>query len=225
MKKQKIPVDWIKIHFKDYPRFDKIKLPKNFSKSRISLEFAIKKRKSRREFRGKPLSLKELSKLLYYSSGITRNNKDLNQTRRAYPSAGARYPLELYVLVLKEGEIKPGLYHYNAKNHFLEKLLEGNYGENLSYFYEHNVIKKGFPILIIITSITLRSSIKYGKLAQNFVLLEAGHIGQNIYLLSEAMGLSCCAIGGWDEINMNKLLDIDGNYESIVYIFALGKKL
>lgn len=222
MRKQKIPVEWITIHFKEYPRLDKINLPKNFPRFSGSLETSIRRRKSRRKFSGKPLSLRELSKLLYYSCGITRRSKDLNMTRRAYPSGGARYPSEVYVLILKKNNLKPGLYHYNVKHHALELLLEGDYVNYLKYLYEQNVAK-GLAALIIITSIFIRTAIKYPTQWRRFAVLEAGHIGQNIYLISESMGLGCCAIGGWDETAMNKLLDIDGEYESITHMVAVGK--
>lgn len=143
-------------------------------------------------------------------------------TRRAYPSGGARYPLEIYLLVLKGGEIKAGLYHYNVKHHILEILLEDVNYKYLRYLYQHDFVKRA-SCLIIITSIPARTVIKYQQW-QRFILLEAGHIGQNVYLVSEAMKLGCCAIGGWNETNMNELLDIDGKYEYIVHMIAVGKK-
>lgn len=219
---KKVPDDWIRIHFKEYPRFDVIKLPRKFSKSKMNIEKSIEKRRSRRNFNGKPVSLRELSKLLYYSSGITFWDKDLNKTRRAYPSGGARYPLEVYLLVLKGSGIKQGLYHYNVKRHALEELLQGNYNKEFYYLYKGQGIK-GISAVFIITSIISRSSVKYGELAKTFELLEAGHVGENIYLLSESMGLGCCAIGWYDKKGLNKLLDVDGEYESVVHLVAVGK--
>ncbi len=223
MKIKRVPDEWIVIHFKDYPRLSKIDLPRKFSKLPMRLETAIKNRRSRRQFNGKSLTLKELSKLLFYSCGIIYHNKDLNKTRRAYPSAGARYPLEVYLATLRKNDLNPGVYHYNIKNHGLEILLEGDYRKHFNYLYTQG-IGKGLSVLLIITSISSRTSVKYPAEWQRFVSLEAGHISQNVYLISEALGLSCCAIGGWDKKTMNELLDIDGKYENIVHMIAIGKR-
>jgi len=223
MKKNKVPREWVTIHFKEYPRLDSIKLHRNFSVSKMNLETLIEKRESRRKFNGNLLSLKELSKLLYYSCGITRSNSNLNMTRRAYPSAGARYPLEVYIVILKKDKIKTGLYHYNVKYHSLELLLEDDKKYTKYFFGKNKEIIKDASALVIITSIPSRMEIKYLAQSDKFILLEAGHVFQNTYLISEAMGLGCCAIGRLDDDGMNKLLDIDGKYENIIYIIAIGK--
>lgn len=223
MTMKKVPREWVTIHFKEYPRLDSIKLHRNFSISSMNLETAIKKRESRRKFNGSPLSLKELSKLLYYSCGITRSSSNLNATRRAYPSAGARYPLEVYMVILKKSKIKTGLYHYNVKHHALETLLEDDKGYTNCFFGKNKDIVKNASALMIITSIPSRMKIKYLEYSDKFILLEAGHICQNAYLISEVMSLGCCAIGRWDDDGINKLLDIDGKYENLVYTVAIGK--
>ncbi len=125
-------------------------------------------------------------------------------------------------MILRKGEVRPGLYHYNVKKHALETLLEGNFNKYLNYLYKQD-IAKGVSMLIVVTSIPIRTAIKYPTQWQRFILLEAGHLGQNVYLVSEAMDIGCCAIGGWDDTSINKLLDIDGKYESIAHLIAVGK--
>lgn len=223
MKKQN-PDSWVTIHFKDYPRLNRVLLPKNFSKSQIKLETAIKRRRSRKTFSTKELSKMELSKLLYYSCGVTRRNKNLNLTRRAYPSAGARYPLEVYIVILQKGEMKEGLYHYNVKKHYLEILILGNFKDTLKDSIVSKELADNAYLFLIITGIPSRASEKYPVINNKFVLLEAGHLAQNTYLIAETIGVGCCAIGYCDEGRMSKLLDIDLSYEKIIYLIAMGKK-
>lgn len=225
MKSQKFPREWATIHFKDYPRLDKIVLSRKF-KSQMNIEDAFIRRASKRHFNGKSISVKEISKLLYYSCGINRQHKNIDLTRRTYPSAGARYPLEVYLAVISKGELNNGIYHYNVKGHCLEKVLEGDLLKDLKISMrnkENKNILDNAAILVIITSIPMRTEIKYKGLSDKFSLLEAGHMVQNLYLISESMGLGCCAIGGFDEENIKKLLDIDGANEKVIYLAVLGR--
>lgn len=114
------------------------------------------------------------------------------------------------------------MYHYNVKLHCLELLLKGNIGKVLSVYINQQWVKKS-SMIFFITSVVGRSGIKYGDRAYRHCLLEAGHIGQNFYLVSDAIGLKCCAIGGFLDQEINKLFDIDPNVEVALYILAIGK--
>lgn len=223
--KRKTPDEQNYIHFKDYPRFKKIILSKSFPQSRLNLETVIKKRRSYQAFIQKQITIQELSKLLYYTCGITLRNKDLNFTRRAYPSAGARYPLEVYVLLIKQGVINLGLYHYNVKSHSLEPLLEGNFQNEIknSLAIPNGKITKTAFLFLLITAIPSRTYVKYEEQTEKFILLEAGHMIQNTYLISHTMKLGCCPVASFNEQIINKLLDIDGIYEKVIYLVAIGK--
>lgn len=214
--------DWINIHFKEYPRFEQVKLPRNFLKSRMKLQTAIERRRSKRNFSCKNLSLRKFSTLLHYSSGITHRDKDLNLTRRAYPSAGARYAIEVYAIILLNGEIKQGLYHYNVKRHSLELLMKGQFQEVLEDSIVDKDLAKAATAFLIITAVPSRTLGKYKQNGDKFILLEAGHLVQNTYLIGEALGISCCAVGACNEEKMNGVLDINGTYERIIYLVALG---
>ena len=217
------PKEWTIIYFKEYPRMPKILLPKPV-KLDFSLGEAVTKRRSERGFNNEPVELKNLSQLLFYSAGIIEKREDnWNKTRRAYASAGARYPLEIYLFVLRGNEeIKEGIYHYNVKEHLLEKLIETNLRKKIysEIIWQEMVLKA--PVLLIISAIFERNMMKYKERGYRYILLEAGHLGQNIYLVSTALGLKCCAIGGFDEDKFHQLLDIDGEEEGVLYVFALG---
>ncbi|PJE81325.1 hypothetical protein COU58_03070 [Candidatus Pacearchaeota archaeon CG10_big_fil_rev_8_21_14_0_10_32_42] len=213
------PINWIKIFFKTYPRMRKVE----FKISDCEREFCrlLEQRKSIRDFEGSPISFDSLNRIIHYSVGIKDSKESLEHTRRYYPSAGARYPIETYIINNNVDRLKKGLYHYNVKQNQLEQLLERNLIlESTEIFGEAN---KGNPNFIILTGVMSRTEVKYGINAYRFALLEAGHIGQNISLLAEKEKLGCCALGGFDNDKLSKILDISEEDEIPLYAFSLGK--
>jgi SagB-type dehydrogenase family enzyme len=225
------PDEWRNVYYKIYPRLPKIKLLETNPK--YDLFSAIKSRSSKREFNSEKISLEKLSSLLEYSMGIVREKKDGGKSaypsgdkRRAYPSGGARYPIEMYCLIAKAGKgLRNGLFHYDIKNHQLDVLIDKNFNEeDIAKITTYPFIKDS-ACLIFLTSVFWRSQNKYGQRGYRFCLIEAGHIGQNIYLLCEALNLKCCALGGMriSDETAEKFLNIDGITESLVYALAIGK--
>jgi SagB-type dehydrogenase family enzyme len=215
------PINWIKIFFKTYPRMKKIPLNINYEKG----EFydLLRNRKSIREFDDSPISLDSLNNILFYSLGIKNKEESLENTRRFYPSAGARYPIEAYLINNNVKEISKGLYHYNVKENKLEQLLEKDLSLDSSrIFGEAN---NGNPNFIVLNGVISRTEVKYGANAYRFSLLEAGHIGQNISLLAEKEKLGCCALGGFDNDKLSRLIDITQEDEIPLYAFSLGNPL
>lgn len=217
------PMEWKQIYFKSYPRLPQITLEepkKNFLQK--SLYNMLLKRNSNRNFNFAKISKAELSTLLFFSAGITKKAKNWDNTSRVYPSAGARYPTELYLVVLNADNLAKGLYHYNVKNHSLELLLKEDLKD-----YLYKAVKQGWinkaGIVFIIASVLGRSEVKYKNRAYRFCLIEAGHLGQNIYLVSTALNLKCCAIGGFIDKKINSLLDFNNNNEFTSYLLAIGK--
>ena len=215
------PDEWKTTHYKAYPRLPKIALEDNPP----SADFfdLIKKRRSRRDFTRTPITKRELSLFLKYSCGNT-GPLELSRHRRAQASDGARFPIEVYPIVFRSGnDLKAGLYHYNVKDHALDVLWDREFSdEDIGQIFTYPWVKDA-AIGIVMTAVFSRNQNKYGERGYRYILLEAGHIGQNLYLVSEALGLKCCALGGTKDENLEKLIDIDGVTESVVYGFAVGK--
>jgi len=217
------PQSWKTIYTKGYPRLASIKLKKVFSpKMKTSFDQVLYKRKSIRDFKNKLLMTKELSTLLYFSGGVkSMVNNDWNTSRRFYPSGGGRFPLEMYVVLYNNTELEKGIYHYNVKHHTLEILKKGDYLKELQKGLDPPWLKDA-NMAILITSVFGRNQVKYGDRGYRLILVESGHLAQNIYLVAEALNLGCCALGGYIDFAINDLLDIDGVNESVVYALVVG---
>lgn len=217
----KMPINWIKIFFKSYPRMKKVDLNRLDEKG----EFygLLKSRKSVREFEDYPISMNSVNKILFYSFGIKNPEEPIEYTKRFYPSAGSRYPIEAYILNNNVEGLEKGLYHYNIKENQLEQLL--NKDLSSESFEIFNEAYNGNPSFIILNGVLSRTEVKYGANSYRFALLEAGHIGQSISLLAEKEKLGCCALGGFDNNKLSKLIDITQEDEIPLYAFSLGKPL
>lgn len=211
-------------YYKEYLRMPKIMLPEPHRLD-FSLGEVITKRISERVFENGQASIQELSDLFFYSAGIITSKENFDKTRRAYPSGGARFSLETYLFVFEDSEeINSGIYHYNVKNHYLEKILEEKNLRNIIYpeYIWQDMIQKA-PMLLVISSVFERTMMKYNDRGMRYIMLEAGHLGQNICLVSSALNLKCCAIGGFDDDKFNEILDIDDETEGVLYIFSIGR--
>lgn len=199
---------------------DKIKLPSPKLKGEMSVEEAIARRRSRRDYLREPIKLEELSNLLWAAQGIT---EPVNKFRTA-PSAGATYPLEVYVVVRKGGveELSEGLYHYNLFEHVLEKYIEGDLSEELSSAAVSQEWVREAPINIIITAIYERTTERYGGRGKQYVHMEIGHVGENIYLQAECMELGAVVIGAFYDDWIQRLLKLPSK-EKPLYIISVGR--
>lgn len=216
------PSSWVKIHYKTYPRLSKINLKQNLPRN--FLERTILKRESYRAFSNASITLKELSRLLFFSAGITHKGENQDDARRSYPSAGARYPLEVYLISLNVKYLNKGLYHYNVKEHCLEKLLYQDLtGWLLSATGNDRFLKKAVAILII-TAVLDRTRIKYKDRGYRYVLIEAGHLAQNLLFEATTLNLGSYPIGGFIDGEFDKLLDINRRKEVTLYLVAIGKR-
>lgn len=216
------PKEWTTVYYKAYPRLPRIELPA--MKPEADLFTIIKTRKTRRDFSAaSPLNLGALATLLQYSCGLTETSSNGTYMRRAQASGGGRYPVEMYPLVLRGGEGLPaGLYHYNVKQHALELLWDQHLTQDecKEYFvYDWTV---NANVVFLMTAVFRRNQAKYGERGYRYILIEAGHIGQNLSLVAEALGLKCVALGGTQDEKIEVLLDIDGVHESVIYALAVG---
>lgn len=210
------PKEWRKIDYKAYPRLNSIQLPREHL-PRITLEKILGSRVSCRKFSKKKLTLQDLGSLFLYSAGLKNGS-----TFRYYPSAGARFPLELY-FISTNTVLPNGVYHYYPRSHCLEQILTFDVFDYDAYVNQPWIKKAGG--LIVITSLFKRTVNKYGNRGYRYIISESGHLGQNIYLVSTCLNLACCGVGGFEDKKINTLLDIKEHDESSTYCFAIGKKV
>ncbi|BCX15752.1 MAG: hypothetical protein KatS3mg097_644 [Candidatus Parcubacteria bacterium] len=215
------PESWKKINFKTYARFSNVLLNKNFGKDELLK--IIFKRRSERNFQKYPLSLKEISYFLLGAT-ITKvfdNNFDYNSFR-AYPSAGARYSLEVYLFLLSSKDLKRGLYHYNVRFHCLEYMWDFKKKDLIKIFNQKFILNSS--LIIFITCVIKRIYPKYGERSLRLALLEAGHLAQNFLLLATKLGLKSCPVGGFKEQKILEILDISQEEQELpLYCIIIGK--
>lgn len=173
-----MPQSWTKINFKTYPRLEKIYLTKKPLKDK-GLSLLMTTRRSLRKFSGLPISLEQLSYLLYSSAGLLNINNSIDYSRRPYPSAGARYPLEIYPLVMNYAGLEKGLYHFNVKEGCLEIILKEDLEKWVMKASGGETSLKNASIIFIITGVLDRTRIKYRDRGYRYALIEVGHLGQN----------------------------------------------
>jgi SagB-type dehydrogenase family enzyme len=218
------PEEWKRVYYKLYPRMKQIALPAPSSDIKMSLTESILARKSGRTYNNMKIPLSILSDILYYSCGITsRDTQNENHSKRAYPSGGARYPLEVYLSCGNVENAEKGLYHYNVLDHTLELLIKDE--KIMDRVAGYTTFKKNISkasVIIMITAIFDRTLCKYKDRGMRFILLEAGHLCQNLSLLTASYHLVSCAYGGYSDDKINELLDIRLEEESCIYIFAFG---
>ena len=175
---------------------------------------------SDRTYAPTPMSLDELSRPLYLTGGITSGLH--GNARRAAPSSGALYPIELYPVIHNVEGVAPGVYHYDVRNHALEQLRQGD--------LRGHVVEQGIAqeflgqcgVVLFVTMILQRMRPKYQDRSYRYGLLEAGHVGENAYLAATSMGLGACAVGAFMDDAINAMLGVDGVEEAAVYMLAAG---
>jgi SagB-type dehydrogenase family enzyme len=192
----------------------------------MQLDKAILSRVSVRDIMPCPIRLKDLTALLHLSYGITRDAAASGLLRgfRVVPSAGGLYPLEIFFHSAHVEGLAPGLYHYNPSKHHLRFLREGDHRHQIAQSLIQGSIAQNASLLIFMTALFERSIFKYGNRGYRFALLEAGHVAQNINLVSSALGLGCLNIGGFVDRDIDEFLQIDGITHSTIYMLAVGMR-
>ncbi|MFQ6101525.1 MAG: SagB family peptide dehydrogenase [Anaerolineae bacterium] len=205
--------------YKTYAEAERIALPDPRGFRGLSLEEAVETRRSIRDYSAEPLLSEELSRLLHAAQGITEHRQGF----RAAPSAGALYPIELYAVVHDVAGLEPGLYHYAVQEHVLELLRQGDFRTATMQAGLWQDFLAQANVCFILSAIFQRTRWKYRERAYRYVLLEAGHIGQNLYLAATSMGLGACAVGAFLDDELNDLLGLDGREEAAIYVISVGK--
>jgi len=199
----------------------KIKLPEPILDPAIEFWSVIKNRHSTRKFSTEPLSMMDLSLFLFGMSGLNRVFPQF--AFRTVPSAGGLYPIEIYPVINNVSGLERGLYHYDIQEHSLSLLKEGDFRSSVAEVCLDQKIAFNSAINFIWTAMIGRSQWKYLQRCYRYIYLDAGHIGQNFYLISEALGMGACTIGALYDDELNHFLEIDGKNETVLYVGTVGK--
>jgi len=195
-----------------------VQLPEPRLKSEISLEEALLKRRSIREYANLPLTLEDVSQLLWAAQGITAK-----WGGRTAPSAGALYPLEVYLVVGNVENLAAGVYKYKPERHELVKVRDDDVrGELAKAALGQSWVKEG-AIDIVIAAVYERTTKKYGDRGMMYTHMEAGHAAQNIYLQAAALDLGMVTIGAFYDDQVKDILDMPRN-ETPLYVIPVGRK-
>jgi len=221
----KIPVDRLSWSikpslYKEYPQAKKIELPSFEPAEPMSLDKVLNQRKSIRDFQAKPISISQLSYLLWASTGIQR--VEHGYEFRTAPSAGALYPIETYVIVNNVSELEAGAYHYSIRTQRLEQLQQCDLREQIASAALDQRMCAAAAVVFIWSAIFERCKWKYGQRAYRYIYLDAGHIAENLALAAVSLNLSSCEIGALYDDQVNVILDIDGIEESVVCMAVVG---
>ena len=191
------------------------------NKPTLSLVNAIIKRKSHRQFSDKALTIDDLSFLLYCTQGVRQASE--KYSLRTVPSAGARHAFETYVFIDRVDGIAPGLYRYLPFENALaiEKQINPTMKEELNKALSDQLY--GAAVYFIWTAIPYRMAWRYSFASPKLLALDAGHVCENLYLACEAIGCGTCAIGAYNQEQMNCFLGIDGVSELSIYMAPVGK--
>lgn len=210
--------------YKVYPDAAAVALPEPAPEGRGgSLWEALASRRSGRKYSGEPLSIEDLSLLLWSFNGVTADFGGYQF--RSAPSAGALYPIETYIAANDISGVEPGAYHHNIPDWRLELVREGPQGANLAGACLSQKMCERAPVVFIWTAVAERSKWKYRQRAWRYIYLDAGHIGANLHIAAEALGLSCCMIGAFFDDEVNAIIGADGDEETVVYLASVGAKV
>jgi SagB-type dehydrogenase family enzyme len=189
----------------------------------ITVHEAIRNRESHRTYSGDPISMSELSYLLWATQGIRRVIRDGQTIIRTVPSAGARHPFETYLFINYVEGLETGLYRYLAIEH---KLLTIEIDEGLVddiHKGTHGQYVHDSAVVFIWTAIPYRSEWRYGPLAHKMIAQDSGHLCQNLYLACGSIGIGTCAIGAYNQQKMDQVLGVDCEEEFTVYVATVGR--
>ena len=186
----------------------------------MSLEEAIAQRRSVRDFTPESISQLQLSQILWSAQGISNTSSGY----RTVPSAGATYPLEVFVVcgINCVEEIGDGIYHYNIDSHSLTLHHKGDVRLELARAALNEEIIYQAPVDIVICALYERTTLSYGSRGERYVPIEVGHAGQNIYLQATALGLGTVAIGAFNDEQVREVLRLDKQYKPL-YIMPVGR--
>lgn len=223
--KQGLPQPPLQAEYDSSQQLIDLPSPETFPAMNVNLLEFIEMRTSVRKYAQRPLTVDELSYLLWCTQGVKMVMSDA-ATFRTVPSAGARHAFETYLLINNVEGIVPGLYRFLALEHKLlaVKLDAAVADEIVTACLEQKFIKTS-AVTFLWVAAAARMKWRYGERGYRYLHLDAGHVCQNLYLAGEAIGCGTCAIAAFEDEQINNALGIDGVDQFLIYLAAVGKKL
>jgi SagB-type dehydrogenase family enzyme len=213
--------------YKEYPRSRKVKLLSGAGPEAPLFE-TMRRRRTTREFSGKPIDLSDLSRITYYTWGrlSTYKTKEFGKLlHKTSPSAGARHPIEAYAVINNVKGVAPGIYHYSVNYHSLELLRAGDFRDMCVKFAAGQGWTRNASALFLMTAAVSRTAWKYRiPRAYRAFLLDAGHLSQSFLMVSTALGLGAFCIGIINDVGIESELGIDGVNEAAVFAVGVGQR-
>jgi len=208
--------------FKEYPNpIARVSLPEPKAGGETNLWKLLLKRRSRRDYTvNKSLRLNDLSALLWATQGLTAQFGDT--FFRTAPSAGGLYPVETYLHVRAVDGLEQGIYHFRPGDYDLEFLKRGDFSAELTEAALQQTVVLSAQVTFIWSAVIARGSWKYNQRAYRYIYLDAGHIAQNLYLAGEVLGLGVCAVAAFYDDDVNRVMDFDGEEETVIYMGTVG---
>jgi SagB-type dehydrogenase family enzyme len=197
-----------------------ITLPEPVIDGKMSVEQALHLRRSVRSYADIELTIEQVSQLLWATYGVTKRSH--NVLYKTAPSAGATYPLEIYLFVGKVKDIGAGLYRYLPETHSLKLESKGDVRQQLAKAcLEQRMIEQA-PVTIIFSVVAERISRRYGDRGKDrYICMDIGHAAQNLYLQATAMGLATCAVGAFRDEELHEVISVPAE-EQILYLMPVG---
>ena len=193
-------------------------LPQPRTDSKVSVEETLSKRRSIREYKDESLTLEEVSQILWAAQGITAPEFGARTT----PSAGALYPLEVYLVVKNANGLKAGVYQYLPESHKLTEVLEGDMSSQLAKAALGQMFIAEAPVNLVFSGVFSRTTSKYGDRGIQYVYMEVGHAAQNVYLQAQSLGLGTVVVGSFNDEEVKRMLNMSEE-ETPLYIMPVGK--
>ena len=193
-----------------------ISLPKPSYKGTVSVEEALKARRTHRSFSDRAVTLEQFSQMLWAAYGVTAKNFGLHL--KTAPSAGALYPLDIYGVVGEKTveTLASGVYHYRPDDHSINLIKEGDLRVGLAKRSLQQMWIAEAPFILVLTGEYQRSTIKYGRRGVTYTYIETGHVGQNIFLQAEALGLKAGIVGAFNNKQVIKALGLPASHDPLV---------
>lgn len=197
--------------------------PEDLTVGQMPLIEAIQRRRSRRQYTPDPLTLEELSFLLWATQGVSRYIRDGQTILRTVPSAGARHPFETYLLINRVDGLTPGLYRYLSVEHQLCCMSTDDTLTKRVHEASNEQYVLDSAVVFIWTAIPYRTEWRYSLLAHKMIAQDSGHVCQNLYLACESIGAGTCALGAYNQDKMDAVLGVDGDEEFTFYMAPVGR--